>query len=80
MSDAYAHPHGFTLETDGYGEVIIDVSTQADVGSVRLVTDRKREIVEFSGSEITDVFDVETEDHIDPVAWYYEWIGPLKGA
>ena len=80
MSDALAHARGFTLETDGYGEVIIDVSDQADVDSVRLVTDRKCEIVEFLGSEITDVFDVETEDHIDPVAWYYKWIGPLKGA
>ena len=78
MPDRCIPPHGFTLKTEGYGEVIIDISIPDDISSLERRTERKHDFVQYSGSPIVDVLDVETEDHLDPVAWYDEWIKPLK--
>ena len=78
MSDHHVPPHRFALETEGYGEVIIDISIRDDISYLERRTERKHDFVQYSGSPIVDVFDVETEDHLDPVAWYDEWIKPLK--
>ena len=78
MSDRHIPPHRFTLETEGYVDVIIDISIHDDISYLERRTERKHDFVQYSGSPIVDVFDVETEDHLDPVAWYDEWIKPLK--
>ena len=79
VSDRYIPPHGFTLVTKDYGETIIDVSIRQDVEYVTRVPNVKQDVVQYSGSPVLDVFDVESEDHLDPVAWYDEWVKPLKG-
>ena len=78
MSDRHIPPHRFALETEGYGEVIIDISIPDDISYLERRTERKHDFVQYSGSPIVDVLDVETEDHLDPVAWYDERIKPLK--
>ena len=78
MSDRHTPPHRFALETEGYGEVIIDISIPDDISYLERRTERKHDFVQYSGSPIVDILDVETEDHLDPVAWYDERIKPLK--
>ena len=78
MPDRCIPPHGFTLETEGYGEVIIDISIHDDISSLERRTERKHDFVQYSGSPIVDVLDIGSGDRIDPVAWYDERIKPLK--
>lgn len=78
MSDRHIPPHRFALETEGYGEVIIDISIPDDISYLERRTERKHDFVQYSGSPIVDVLDIESGDRIDPVAWYDEWIKPLK--
>ena len=78
MPDRYIPPHRFALETEGYGEVIIDISIPDDISYLERRTERKHDFVQYSGSPIVDVLDIGSGDRIDPVAWYDEWIKPLK--
>ena len=78
MPDRYIPPHGFTLETEGYGEVIIDISIPDDISYLERRTERKHDFVQYSGSPIVDVLDIGSGDRIDPVVWYDERIKPLK--
>lgn len=66
-------PHGYCLALADGREVIIDISTADDWGNVQECYDGDRKFPGWGDAdehvEIVDVYDCETESHLDPLAW-----------
>jgi len=82
--------HGYSLTLVDGREVVMDVSNKEDflrVTSVMQAGEKTAAWFDDRGvaTEITDVFDCETEDHLDPLTWaeedvfiYHKYYGEPK--
>ena len=69
--------HGFTLTLDDGREQIIDLSDEDDFYSIMKSCGKIRLDDPINNFPvITNVFDCETEDNLDPKKWYEEYITP----
>ena len=69
--------HGFTLTLDDGREQIIDLSNEDDFYSIMKSCGKIRLDDPINNFPvITNVFDCETEDNLDPKKWYEEYITP----
>lgn len=69
--------HGYSLTLADGTEVLMDISTKADmlrVTSFIQAGEKTAAWIDNGGIpvEIQDVFDCETEDHLDPITWLNE--------
>lgn len=77
--DMTSEPYTLTL-TDGE-EVIIDMMNRDEVERIKLV-DGAVFYVDDGGCDICidDVYDIDTETHLVPEAWYDESVKPTRAA
>jgi len=60
--------HGYEVTTEDGIETIIDTAIPSDFKRLK----KDGETILFDGKRVEDVYDVETETHLDPSGWYEE--------